>query len=213
VLIGLSIRKAGKQEKKMDLLLATRNQHKTREVRQLLGDDFAVSDLGGYPAIEMPDETGATFAENAILKSITASKHRQLQNGFVIADDSGLEVDALGGAPGIYSARYAGEPASDVANIGKLLGELRNIEKRSARFRCVIALTRAGKVLGTFDGAVEGAIVDLPRGKHGFGYDPIFQPTGFEETFGEMTSDLKNQISHRAKAIMALRTALRALRN
>jgi XTP/dITP diphosphohydrolase len=213
LLIGLSIRKAGKQEKKMDLLLATRNQHKVKEVRQLVGDDFRVNDLSAYPTLEMPDETGATFADNAILKATTVSKDRRLRDRFVIADDSGLEVDALGGAPGIYSARYAGEPANDVTNIDKLLRELRNVAKRSARFRCAIALARAGKVLGTFNGTVEGAIVDLPRGKHGFGYDPIFQPTGFDETFGEMTSDLKNQISHRAKAIMALRRALRALRN
>ena len=197
----------------MDLLLATRNQHKTKELRQLLGDDFAVSDLSSYPAIKMLDESGATFAENAILKAVSVSKDRQLQNWFVIADDSGLEADALGGAPGIYSARYADKHATDSANIEKLVRELKNVAKRSARFRCVIALARAGKVLGTFDGIVEGTIVDLPRGKHGFGYDPIFQPTGFDETFGEMTSDLKNQISHRAKAIMVLRTALLAFRN
>jgi XTP/dITP diphosphohydrolase len=196
-----------------DLVLATQNANKTREFRELLGDQFEIRDLSSFPEIEMPDETGATFAENAILKATTVSKDRRLRDRFVIADDSGLEVDALGGAPGICSARYAGEPANDVANIDKLLRELRNIEKRSARFRCVIALARAGKVHGTFDGTVEGTIVDLPRGKHGFGYDPIFQPTGFDETFGEMTSDLKNQISHRAKAIMALRRALRALRN
>jgi XTP/dITP diphosphohydrolase len=197
----------------MDLLLATRNQHKVKEVRQLVGDDFRVNDLSAYPTLQMPDETGATFAENTILKATNVSKDQRMRDRFVIADDSGLEVDALGGAPGIYSARYAGEPANDVANIGKLLRELRNIEKRSARFRCVIALARAGKMLGTFDGVIEGTIVDLPRGKHGFGYDPIFRPTGFNETFGEMTSDRKNQISHRAKAIMALRTALLAFRN
>jgi XTP/dITP diphosphohydrolase len=197
----------------MDLLLATRNQHKTKELRQLLGDDFAVSDLSGYPAIEMPDETGSTFAENAILKAITASKHRHLQNGFVIADDSGLEVDALGGMPGIYSARYADEHATDSANIEKLVRELKNVAKRSARFRCAIALARAGKVLEILEGLVEGTLVDLPRGKHGFGYDPIFQPTGFDETFGEMTSDLKNQISHRAKAVAALREKLREIRD
>jgi non-canonical purine NTP pyrophosphatase (RdgB/HAM1 family) len=196
-----------------DPVLATRNANKTREFRELLGGQFEIRDLSSFPEIEMPDEAGSTLAENAIVKAITASKHRHLYDGFVIADDSGLEVDALGGAPGIYSARYAGEPANDVANIGKLLRELRNIEKRSTRFRCAIALARAGKVLGTFDGVVEGTIVDLPRGKHGFGYDPIFQPTGFDETFGEMASDLKNQISHRAKAIMALRTALCALKN
>ena len=194
----------------VELILATRNARKSREFRELLRGQFGIADLSADPTLEMPDETGATFAENAILKAITVSKDRHLQNRFVIADDSGLEVDALGGAPGIYSARYAGEAANNVANIDKLLRELRNIEKRSAHFRCVIALARAGSVLGTFDGVVEGMIVDLPRGKHGFGYDPVFQPTGFDETFGEMTSDLKNQISHRANATMALRTALRA---
>jgi XTP/dITP diphosphohydrolase len=196
-----------------DLVLATQNANKNREFRELLGGRFEIRDLSSLPEIEMPDETGSTFAENAILKAIAVSKDRHLRNRFVIADDSGLEVDALGGAPGIYSARYAGEPACDAANIDKLLRELKNVAKRSARFRCVIVLARAGSVLGTFDGVVEGTIVDLPRGKHGFGYDPIFQPIGFDETFSEMTSDLKNQISHRAKAIMALRTALRALRN
>jgi XTP/dITP diphosphohydrolase len=213
LLIGLSIRKAGKQEKKMDLLLATRNQHKTKELRQLLGDDFAASDLSSYPAIKMLDESGATFAENAILKAVSVSKDRQLQNWFVIADDSGLEVDALGGTPGIYSARYAGEHATDSANIEKLVRELKNVAKRSARFRCAIALARAGKVLEILEGLVEGTLVDLPRGRHGFGYDPIFQPTGFDETFGEMTSDLKNQISHRAKAVAALREKLREIRD
>lgn len=195
-----------------DPVLATRNANKTREFRELLRGQLEIMDLSSFPEIEMPDETGATFAENAILKATTVSKDRRLRDRFVIADDSGLEVDALGGAPGIYSARY-GEPANDVANIDKLLRELKNVAKRSARFRCVIALARAGDALGTFDGLVEGKIVDPPRGKNGFGYDPIFQPTGFDETFGEMTSDLKNQISHRANAITVLRTALRALRS
>ena len=125
-----------------------------------------------------------------------------------MADDSGLEVDALGGAPGIYSARYAGENASDEQNIDKLLRELtrRNVRRsRSARFRCVIALARDGKLLGTFEGVVEGVIVDLPRGERGFGYDPIFVPKGFDKTFGELSDEIKNRISHRAKAIAALR--------
>jgi XTP/dITP diphosphohydrolase len=196
-----------------DLILATRSAHKSREFRELLGDDFNISDLSSYPAIEMPDETGATFAENAILKAITVSKDRQLQNWFVVADDSGLEVDALGGAPGIYSARYAGEPASDGANIDKLLRELGNVATRSARFRCVIALARAGNVLGTFEGLVEGEIVDPPRGTGGFGYDPVFQPVGFQKTFAEVASESKNRISHRANAITRLRKALCALGN
>jgi XTP/dITP diphosphohydrolase len=129
----------------------------------------------------------------------------------VIADDSGLEVDALGGAPGIFSARYAGENAGDVPNVNKLLRELRkrNIatEKRSARFRCVIALAQNGKLLGVFEGFVEGKIVDPPRGSGGFGYDPIFEPKGFDQTFAEMAPEMKNKISHRGKAIAALREA------
>jgi len=214
LLIGLSLRKAGKQEKKMDLLLATHNAHKTREIRRILGANFAVRDLAEPPDFSKPVENGKTFDENAILKAIAASKKLP---SLVIADDSGLEVDALGGAPGIYSARYAGENASGVENISKLLRELstRNIAavKRSARFRCVIALARNGKLLGTFEGVVEGNIVDPARGTGGFGYDPVFQPTGFEQTFAEMPPELKNKISHRAQAIAALREGLRDIEN
>jgi len=198
----------------MDLLLATRNQHKTREVRQLLGESFDVIDLGAFPEIEMPNESGLTFAENATLKAVEISKAKDL---LAIADDSGLEVDALDGAPGIYSARYAGNNASDVENVEKLLRELRtrNVgpEKRSARFCCVIALAQNGKLLGRFEGVIEGNVVDPPRGTGGFGYDPVFQPTGFDQTFGEMSSELKNKISHRAKAIAALGEALREIGN
>jgi len=194
----------------MDLLLATRNAHKTREFRELLGRGYNVIDLAGFPEIAMPQETGATFAENARLKAVSLSTD---QNLLVIADDSGLEVDALSGAPGIYSARYAGENAGDDANIKKLLQELKSVAHRAARFRCVIALASAGKVLGTFEGVVEGIIVDPPRGNAGFGYDPVFQPNGFEQTFAEMPSELKNEISHRAKAIAALRDALRHFEN
>lgn len=189
----------------MDLLLATRNSHKTREFRELLGDRFELKDLRENPEIVMPKETGSTFQENAILKAVTISKH---VDGLVIADDSGLEVDALNGAPGIYSARYAGENATDTSNVDKLLRVLENVRQRSARFRCVIALARAGKVLHTFEGVAEGAIINIPRGKRGFGYDPVFQPTGFEQTFAEMAPELKNRISHRAKAAAALRAKL-----
>jgi XTP/dITP diphosphohydrolase len=192
----------------MDLLFATRNQHKTREFRELLGHDFEVIDLSLFPEIAIPEETGQTFEENATLKAIAASQDR-----LVVADDSGLEVEALGGAPGIYSARYAGNNASDAENVDKLLRELRtrNVadEKRSARFRCVIVLARNGKLLGTFEGVVEGNVVDPSRGTGGFGYDPVFQPIGFAQTFAEMPPELKNKISHRAKAIAALREALR----
>jgi XTP/dITP diphosphohydrolase len=157
-----------------------------------------------------------TFEENAILKAVAASQYRRVQDRhlLVVADDSGLEVDALGGAPGIFSARYAGEDASDKENIVKLLSELarRNVplDQRSARFRCVIALAHEGKLLGKFEGVVEGSIVDLPRGSRGFGYDPIFLPSGFDKTFGELPIELKNRISHRARAIRAFRAGLPA---
>ena len=198
----------------MDLLLATRNAHKTREFRELLGPEFGVIDLSSFPEIAIPEETGRTFEENATLKAIAASKKLP---SFVIADDSGLEVDALGRAPGIFSARYAGENAGDVRNVSKLLGELgkRNIatEKRSARFRCVIALAQNGKLLGVFEGFAEGKIADPPRGSGGFGYDPIFEPKGFDQTFAEMRAESKNQNSHRAQAIAALRQGLRDIAN
>ncbi|HEV3393555.1 MAG TPA: XTP/dITP diphosphatase [Chthoniobacterales bacterium] len=194
----------------MDLLLATGNTHKSREFQKLLGDDFQISDLSSLPALEMPEETGSTFEQNAVLKAVSVSK---VVDQLIVADDSGLEVHALGGAPGIYSARYAGEHARDSANIDKLLRKMKDVAKRSARFRCVIALARSGDVVGTFEGLVEGEIVDPPRGTGGFGYDPVFQPTGFEKTFAEMASESKNQISHRAKAITRLRKALCALGN
>jgi XTP/dITP diphosphohydrolase len=182
------------------LIVATRNSHKTREIQRILGADFAVCDLSAYPETPETAETGKTFEENAVLKATAAS--RQLP-GLVVADDSGLEVDRLGGAPGIYSARYAGQNATDEQNIDKLMSELARIEraKRSARFRCVIALAREGKLLGAFEGVVEGIIVDSPRGTNGFGYDPIFVPQDFEQTFGELPAKVKNRISHRGRAI------------
>ena len=192
----------------LQLIVATCNQHKTREFRELLGRSFEIKDLSSNPEIVMPKETGATFEENAILKATSVSKWIE---GLVIADDSGLEVDALDGAPGIYSARYAGEKAGDAANVEKLLQELRNAAERSARFRCVIALAGAGKVLGTVEGVVEGTIIEQPRGTGGFGYDPVFQPTGFEQTFAEMAPQLKNKISHRGKAAAALHEKLREM--
>ena len=199
------------------LLLATRNAHKTREFADILGDEFEVSDLSKVANVSAIKETGRTFAENAILKAVDASQLRSASGGLVVADDSGLEVDALHGAPGIYSARYAGENASDEANVEKLLRALsrQNVpaSKRTARFRCVIALARAGKLLGTFEGTVDGVIVDLARGRNGFGYDPIFVPNGFGKTFAELPAEIKNKISHRAKAIASLPEALRSNRS
>jgi XTP/dITP diphosphohydrolase len=189
------------------LSVATRNAHKTREIQRILGADFAVSDLSAYPQTPETVESGKTFEENAVLKATAAA--RQLP-GLVVADDSGLEVDALGGAPGIYSARYAGQNATDRQNIDKLLAELARIEraKRSARFRCVIALAREGKLLGTFEGVVEGVVVDSPRGTSGFGYDPLFMPNGFGKTFGQLSPTEKDRVSHRARALEKLRVRL-----
>ena len=194
----------------MELVLATRNAHKTREFRELLGNQFEITDLASLSVLALPEETGSTFEQNAILKAVAISR---VVDKLVIADDSGLEVDALNGAPGIYSARYAGEKAGDAANLDKLLQELRNAAERSARFRCVLALAGAGKVLGTGEGVVDGTIVDQPRGIGGFGYDPVFQPAGFDQTFAEMPVELKNRISHRGKAVAALREGLREITN
>jgi XTP/dITP diphosphohydrolase len=197
----------------MDLLLATRNAHKAREIQRILGPDFAVSDLCVHPEIPEIQESGKSFEENATLKVVAASRYFP---GLVIADDSGLEVDALGGAPGIFSARYAGREASDKQNIVKLLGELARAgatgSNRSARFRCVIAFARNDELLGTVEGTLDGTIAEQPQGLHGFGYDPIFVPRGFERTFAELPAELKNTISHRAKATRALAARLAVLR-
>ena len=190
------------------LIIATRNSHKTREFSQVLGEEFAVRDLTGESDIPVVEETGSTFAQNAILKAVETS--RQCPE-LVVGDDSGLEVDALKGAPGIYSARYAGENATDYENVEKLLAELAKRPTQdpySARFRCVLALARDGTILGTFEGVVEGTIVAPPRGDAGFGYDPVFEPVGLTQTFAELPAAHKNEISHRGKAIGALRVAL-----
>jgi len=194
------------------LIVATRNRNKTREIQQILGPEFELRDLTAYPEISEIVENGKSFEENAKLKAIAVSKEL---SGSIIADDSGLEVAALGGAPGTYSARYAGDKATDKENVDRLLEELARIgaqrDQRRARFRCVLALARNGQMLGTFEGIAEGTIVDQPRGSRGFGYDPIFVPNGFEETFGELPAELKNIISHRAQAIRALRAGLATL--
>jgi XTP/dITP diphosphohydrolase len=186
----------------IQLLLATRNQHKTREFVQLLGRNFMIRDLTSKSDVPALVESGTTFEENAALKAVTISKI--FPNEVVVADDSGLEVQALGGAPGIFSARYAGENANDRRNIERLLRELQDARDRSARFYCIIALAKKGQLMTTVAGEVTGAITKSPRGENGFGYDPIFVPNGFSETFAELTSETKNKISHRARAAAAL---------
>ena len=193
----------------IDLLVATRNAHKTEEIQRILGPQFNVTDLAAHPEIPHIAESGTTFQENAILKAVAVSKRMP---GFVIADDSGLEVEALGGAPGIHSARYAGMNATDQEKTDKLLEELTRVgatkNARRARFRCVLALARKGEILGVFEGIVDGQIADRPRGSHGFGYDPIFMPEGFRQTFGQLAPAEKNQLSHRARALEKLCTFL-----
>jgi XTP/dITP diphosphohydrolase len=197
----------------IEVVVATRNAHKTREIREILGPDFAVRDLTGLQMTEIR-ETGASFKENATLKALAISK---VLSGLIVADDSGLEVKALNGAPGIYSARYGGATATEQANIDKLLRELARVRigdnTRRARFCCVVALAQNGCLVGMFEGIVNGTICDEPRGDHGFGYDPIFVPQGFKQTFGELPDEVKNSISHRAKAVRRLAVRLRQLQS
>ena len=193
------------------LTLATRNAHKTREIKEILRPDFCVRDLSGLRNVPDVAETGTTFDENAILKAVSTSHHIA---GLVLADDSGLEVEALDGAPGVVSARYAGERSTDHENVQRLLAELEKADpekkRRNACFRCVLAIAQNGKVLGTFSGRVDGNIITAPRGSGGFGYDPVFVPNGFTETFAELPTATKNRISHRARALEAAIPFLRA---
>jgi XTP/dITP diphosphohydrolase len=182
------------------LLVATRNSHKTREIGQMLGSDWTVRDLTSLSDAPNVEEIGATFAENAALKALAISR---LFPGLVLADDSGLAVDALGGDPGVRSARFAGEDATDAQNRWKLIDLLKTLPAREfpARFRCEMVLANQGKVLGSFSGTVEGIVVPAERGHHGFGYDSMFIPAGHSQTFAELSSDIKNSLSHRARAL------------
>jgi XTP/dITP diphosphohydrolase len=194
------------------LLLATQNEGKLRELRHLLADPpMDLFSLADFANIEMVPETGESFSENASLKAVGYA----LQTGLLtLADDSGLEVDALGGAPGIVSARYAGEGASDADRTIKLLSELSGTpaEKRSARFVSAVAIANArGEVLNVSIGACDGRIAFAPSGSGGFGYDPVFIPSGYDKSFGELKAEIKNQISHRARALLAAREFLLTL--
>lgn len=183
----------------MKIVIATRNRHKLAEIREI----FQVPGLEIVSALDFPDipdveEDGPTFEANAVKKAVTLARATGLWS---LADDSGLEVDALGGRPGVLSARYAGEPVSYPANNRKLLGELDKVVNRGARFRCVIALSSPGGKARSVEGRCEGVIADAPRGAHGFGYDPIFVPDGHAQTFAEMAGPAKHAISHRGRAL------------
>ncbi|MFQ3580310.1 MAG: RdgB/HAM1 family non-canonical purine NTP pyrophosphatase [Chloracidobacterium sp.] len=185
------------------LIVATRNAGKLREFRQLLnGVANGVVGLDTFPALPPMAETGVTFQDNALIK---ARAVHAATGGWVLADDSGLSVDALGGAPGVYSARYAGEQATDAENIAKLLTALRAVppDQRTAQFVCVLALVTDTEE-SCFTGVCRGTLTDAPRGRAGFGYDPVFIPAGEMRTFAEMTLAEKATYSHRARAIQAL---------
>lgn len=203
------------------LFLATRNQHKTEEIRAILGASFRFLTLHDFPDAPPVVEDADTFAGNAAKKAEELARWIPSSNlsasTFVLADDSGLEVDALAGAPGVYSARFAAlDPgaagnSTDAANNAKLLRLLEKVplEKRTARFRCVLALVtvpaRSEAVPPQFfDGACEGRIQFAPGGQGGFGYDPLFVPDGFEKSFAELGEEVKNKLSHRAKAVEKL---------
>lgn len=185
---------------KIEICLASNNAHKIVELQQMLGDTFLIKTMKDIGCEDDIEEYGTTFEQNSKIK---ADYIHNLYGVNVIADDSGLEVEALDNRPGVYSARYAGEPTNHQANIEKLLLELDGIENREARFRTVITLILDDKHYA-FEGHVSGKITKELRGDEGFGYDPVFIPDGFEKTFAEMPADLKNQISHRANAINRL---------
>ena len=193
------------------LLVATSNAHKTQEIQAMLGEDWRVEDLRAHPHLPVPEETGDTFDANARLKAAAAS--RELPDLLVLSDDSGLEVDALGKAPGVWSARYAGPEARDGDNRERLKLELTGIpEDRdrgwAARFRCCMVLARAGETLASFEGAVEGKVIAREQGAGGFGYDALFVPEGFVDSFGVLPAAVKNQLSHRARALEKVRVFL-----
>jgi len=186
------------------LLIATANAHKVREINAKLRQQGLIGiellDFTAYPKYAPPEENGATFAENAALKARAAASY----SGYVaLADDSGLMVAALGGAPGIYSARYAGAGHNDAANNAKLLAELADTppERRQAAFCCLIALAKPDGQCWLAEGLVEGMILKAPRGKAGFGYDPLFYLPTYGRAMAELTPDEKNRISHRALAL------------
>jgi XTP/dITP diphosphohydrolase len=206
----------------LTLVIATRNRHKVDEIRAVLGDEFRYLTLADFPDAPTVVEDAPSFAGNAAKKARElarwlASKGPldQRRGWWVLADDSGLEVDALGGAPGVHSARFAaldtGQAGNspDAENNAKLLRRLAGVPlaQRTARFRCAIALAPVvpgEPAVQMFEGACEGRILETPRGQKGFGYDPLFEPAGFADTFGQMQAGIKNRISHRARALAAV---------
>jgi len=194
-----------------ELLVATKNQGKIREIRELLKEfDFKITSLDDYP--DMPEiiEDGLTFAANAIKKAATISQYTKR---LVMGEDSGLEVKALKNRPGVHSARYSGENATDRKNNQKLLRELRGVplKKRQARYRCFVALTDAKGIVAVLNGSCSGLIALRPKGQNGFGYDPLFLLPKYNRTFGELDPAVKSKISHRARAMKKVKKVLQNL--
>lgn len=194
----------------MKLVIATRNKHKVEEIGDILsGLDVELVLSSEFPDVPDVEEDGATLEANAVKKACVVSDATGLP---ALADDTGLEVDALGGAPGVYSARYSGEPPDYRRNNDKLLRELDGVPEaeRTARFRCVVALARPGADVTTVEGVTAGRILTERRGAGGFGYDPLFLPEGHERTYAEMSAAEKNALSHRGKAVRAARGLVEA---
>jgi XTP/dITP diphosphohydrolase len=193
-----------------ELLVATHNAGKIRELSRMLADlPLRLRRLSEWPDIPEAEETGSTFAENAVLKAVHYSSRA---GRLTLSDDSGLEVAALGGAPGVHSARYCGPSATYGERMARLLSEVEAAggEERAARFVCVIALADPSTgELKTFEGVCEGRLAHAPRGTGGFGYDPVFIPEGHRQTFGELPDEVKQELSHRARAFRRARAFLR----
>ena len=192
------------------LVVATRNAHKTGEIRAMLAGKWEVKDLSDYPQAPPVDETGVTFTENATLKALSASK---CIPGVLLADDSGLEVDVLDGRPGVWSSSFGGEEGNHARNNLRMMEELRRAgvkpgDRPSARFRCVMVLAGNGRVLAEFSGSVEGYMLTEPAGEGGFGYDPLFYLPDAGMTLAELSGARKNAVSHRGRALAAVADAL-----
>ena len=196
---------------KRTIVIGSHNEGKVREVRSALaGLPLELPSLADFPQATPPEETGSTFAENARLKALELARQLGL---WVLADDSGLCVDALGGRPGVESARYAGPDATDAERVAKLLEELREVEprRRGARFVCVLVLASPERVVLEVEGECRGRITRCPRGSNGFGYDPVFFYPDFGATFAEVSTEAKNQVSHRGRALRELARRLPAI--
>lgn len=210
------------------LVIATHNRHKTEEIAAVLTDFFdhftdlaTLAEQQGSDSAPEPEEDADTFEGNARIKALAAASAPAIGSlggdVWILADDSGIEADALGGRPGVFSARFAGQNATDADNRVHLLNELadagaQSAQQRSGRFRCVLVLIRDGEEAGIFDGAVEGTITDGERGEGGFGYDPLFIPEGYDQTFGELPAKTKRTLSHRGEALAKLSAWLKTRR-